>query len=186
MSNKAFKTWTLYTSTGVAVIDVDIPIYAPPHITPELVVWGTRFFIYNITEDRYMEAKGQWAIVPGKEQIMAIEPIQDESDQVEKDLINKNGFNYGKKLPDGQYERHPTEDPTGKKFVRPIRRDYYHDECGKVTKMPVNVAETIAVNPTYYNRMFCAGCRKYIYTGEKSALFWLDDNNEPTDQKVGT
>lgn len=37
-----------------------------------------------------------------------------------------NGFNYGKKKADGQYERYPTAVTPGVPFVRPVRTDYKH------------------------------------------------------------
>lgn len=95
-------------------------------------------------------------------------------------------FDYGKKGPDGQYENHPTEDPDGKKFVRPIRRSYFHTKCGGTTTMGIKIAETYALNPKYYGATFCASCGEYFPVGENGQFVWLDENNRPTDQKVGT
>jgi len=35
-------------------------------------------------------------------------------------------FDYGSKLSDGQYERHPTKDTTKENFIRPVRLSYIH------------------------------------------------------------
>lgn len=95
-------------------------------------------------------------------------------------------FDYGETRPDGQYERHPTVDPTGKKFVRPIRRSYYHLKCKGITTMGYAIAETYALNPSFYGATFCATCKTYFPVGPKGTFVWLDENNQPTDQKVGT
>jgi len=95
-------------------------------------------------------------------------------------------FDYGKKGPDGQYESHPTVDPSGKKFVRPIRTAYQHLKCGGTTKMGVRIAETYALNPEFYGSTFCASCGNYFPVGENGEFVWLDENDKPTNQKVGT
>jgi hypothetical protein len=68
-------------------------------------------------------------------------------------------FDYGKKLPDGQHERHPVN--TEGEYVAPIRRTYLH-KCGASTKVGTAIAETYGKNPQMYGRTFCCGCRDYF------------------------
>lgn len=90
-------------------------------------------------------------------------------------------FDYGKKLPDGQHERHPGKGSG--RFVRPIRRGYRHDACGQATECPQHVAETMARDPKFYQRMFCVHCAGYFAVEQ---FLWLDDNNRKTDQRLGS
>lgn len=178
--NGPFKRWMLHTFDGHPVVEVDLPMYmrAPG---PQLVIWGERFFVYDADHSQYREAMGMFAIVPGNEKVTDQMPKEDDQRRTSPD-----GFDYGQKMSDGQYENHPTIETEGKKFIRPIRRNYYHKKCGKTTVMPGKIAETIAAKPDFYGKMFCAACGKYIDTGSDSELFWLDENDKPTDQRVGT
>lgn len=105
--------------------------------------------------------------------------------RVEDTIIN--GFNYGKRKPDGQFERYPTDPNTGKPFVRPVRVAYKHLTCGVVTRMGTALAETYARNPTFYGATFCVGCGNHFPVGESGEFVWVD-NHEFTSapQKVGT
>lgn len=69
------------------------------------------------------------------------------------------GFDYGERRDDGQFENHPTKD-TGE-FVQPVRSAYVHDECGATTRMGTDLAESFARDPHQYGKTFCAGCGDY-------------------------
>lgn len=49
-----------------------------------------------------------------------------------------------------------------KGFVRPVRRSYVHKTCGTLTKMGLDLAETYARDPGFYNGTFCAMCRAHF------------------------
>ena len=92
-------------------------------------------------------------------------------------------FDYGKKLPDGQFERHPTLPAT--EFVRPVRDSYRHTVCGGVTRMGRSIAETYASRPSYYSSTFCSRCGNYFPVGESGSFVWVEkDGTEGP--KVGT
>lgn len=92
-------------------------------------------------------------------------------------------FDYGKKLPDGQHERHPVKDDG--KFIRPIRTAYMHEKCSTITHAPEKVAETIARDPQFYGKMSCAHCGEYFRCGGFGEFVWLDENDRPSAVKVG-
>ena len=97
-------------------------------------------------------------------------------------------FDYGKTLPDGQHERHPVKE-FHDGFVteeRPLRFYYKHLKCGGVTRMPTNVAKTIAADPDFYDSMFCAVCGGYFPCGSKGEFIWHENTGRPADEKVGT
>ena len=73
-------------------------------------------------------------------------------------------FDYGDRLPDGQFERHPTIDEG--EFVQPVRDLYVHDECGVETRMPEHLAKSVARDPDHYGKTFCAHCGEYVPTDE--------------------
>lgn len=79
-------------------------------------------------------------------------------------------FDYGKKLSDGQHERHPAK--TNGDFVAPVRKVYVHKKCNTSTSCPNHVAETYAKHPNFYDRTFCVGCRDYLPISE---FHWKDD-----------
>lgn len=83
-------------------------------------------------------------------------------------------FDYGEKLPDGQYENHPTKDEG--KFVQPVRESYVHDECEGTTTMGKKLAESFARDPFQYGKTFCARCGDYYPLSE---FTWED-----TDQRL--
>lgn len=71
------------------------------------------------------------------------------------------GFDYGDKLPDGQHERHPVLPDTQDVQVPRSRMTYVHT-CGAATRIGESIAKTYAVNPKYYSRTFCVGCKDYF------------------------
>lgn len=95
-------------------------------------------------------------------------------------------FEYGPKGPDGQYQRHPTNVPSDRKFVRPVRRSYKHDKCGRVTRMGLAIAETYAADPTFYGSTFCCGCGRYFPVGANGEFVWMNEDGTATDERVGT
>src|SRR5260370_24946662 len=68
-----------------------------------------------------------------------------------------------------------------KGFVRPVRRSYQHIKCGGITTMGVELAETYARDPTFYDATFCATCGGHFPVGPDGEFVWLGD-----DEKVGT
>lgn len=71
-------------------------------------------------------------------------------------------------------------------FVRPVRVSYRHDTCGRVTTMPVAIAETYARQPDYYGRTFCATCGDYFPVGADGEFTWVDGKGQDTGMRVGT
>ena len=65
-------------------------------------------------------------------------------------------------------------------FVRPVRRTYVHEKCGRATTMGVALAETCARDPKFYSGTFCCGCRSHFPVGEAGEFVWEDGS------KVGT
>ena len=50
------------------------------------------------------------------------------------------GFDYGERREDGQFQNHPTTDEG--EFVQPVRSSYVHvEECGTTTTMGTGLAE---------------------------------------------
>lgn len=93
-----------------------------------------------------------------------------------------NGFNYGKRKADGQYERYPTSGDPSRPFVRPVRMSYIHEKCGVETRMSLGIAETYAQNPKFYGSTFCIGCGTHFPVGAHGEFHWADT----PDEKVGT
>lgn len=89
-----------------------------------------------------------------------------------------------------------TEEERAKGFVRPVRRSYIHtgvdpvwedkaqfrisrlgkNGCGALTTMAVEIAETYARDPTFYDGTFCANCRRHSPLNEYT---WADPPYEP-------
>lgn len=70
------------------------------------------------------------------------------------------GFDYGDRREDGQFERHPTTDEG--EFVQPVRSRYDHvDGCGRTTRMGSDLAESFARDPGQYGKTFCSSCSDY-------------------------
>ena|SRR3990167_7991490 len=90
-------------------------------------------------------------------------------------------FNYGNRMLDGQFENHPCLgelERTIERRVQPLRWWYIHKfgrACFKVTQLPKQVAETYAVNPGFYKRMFCHTCGGYYDL--KEFIWWHDSKN---------
>jgi len=97
-------------------------------------------------------------------------------------------FDYGKTLPDGQHERHPVKEFHDGYATpeRPVRYYYKHLKCGGVTRMPTNVAKTIADEHDFYDKMFCVECHDYFPCGSDGEFVWNDNTGRPIDEKVGT
>lgn len=76
------------------------------------------------------------------------------------DNTPNDGFDYGERKEDGQFERHPTTDSG--EFVQPVRDSYVHDDCEKTTTMGTKLAESFARDPGQYGKTFCAGCGDYF------------------------
>lgn len=74
--------------------------------------------------------------------------------------MSDDSFDYGERKEDGQFENHPTIDEG--EFVQPVRRSYTHEKCGTTTRMGKDIAESIARDPEYYSKTFCAACGDYF------------------------
>lgn len=82
-------------------------------------------------------------------------------------------FDYGEKRSDGQYENYPTVDDG--EFAQEPRDTYVHvDGCGQRTKMTGNLPESVARDPEFYGKTFCAGCGEHIPVSE---VEWADGEN---------
>lgn len=84
-----------------------------------------------------------------------------------------------------------SEEDRAKGFVRPLRRAYWHQVCGKVTTMHPTIAETYATNPGFYGSTYCGHCGLHRPVGADGEFFWCDDDNISTQNparqpKVGT
>lgn len=71
-------------------------------------------------------------------------------------------FDYGKKLSDGQHERHPSTESSKEIELKPNQQTYVHNTCGGQTRMPDNCMRTYLENPYYYGRTFCCTCKDYF------------------------
>jgi len=82
-------------------------------------------------------------------------------------------FDYGEQREDGQYENYPTVDEG--EFEQEPRRSYIHDEeeggCGARTRMSPDLMKSVARDPGYYAKTYCAGCKKHVPVEE---VRWLD------------
>jgi hypothetical protein len=79
----------------------------------------------------------------------------------------------GERLPDEYREIDPatgmqkgyavlSPEERAKGFVRPVRDSYTHLVCGATTSMSIDIAETFARNPQFYNATYCSKCRKHL------------------------
>jgi hypothetical protein len=71
-----------------------------------------------------------------------------------------------------------SKEERSKGFMRPVRRAYTHKVCGEDTHMSLELAETYARDPGFYDGTFCATCRKHFPLRE---FLW-----EGTDEQLGT
>ena len=96
-------------------------------------------------------------------------------------------FDYGKKLPDGQFERHPVlfvENDA--EFIRPLRYSYKHLKCGNITTMGSKIARTYASKPDFYNGTFCSNCRDYFsFSSEDGKFVWVNIDGKVSTEEVG-
>lgn len=95
-------------------------------------------------------------------------------------------FDYGKKLSDGQHERHPT-DESGE-YKAPLRNSYRHLACGGETVFGDAIADTYAKHPDYYDGTFCVRCRSYFRLRNADgthAFVWTSDET-PVGETHGT
>lgn len=81
-------------------------------------------------------------------------------------------------------------DELAKGYVRPLRAQYWHTVCGKVTTMHESIAATYASNPRFYGATYCAHCRCHRPVGDDGEFHWVDpthpERQSPSDPKVGT
>lgn len=83
-----------------------------------------------------------------------------------------------------------SDEERAKGFVRPVRRSYWHQTCGKVTTMGRALAETYARQPSFYGATFCAHCGQHRPVGERGEFYWAEPDSAGPDPsqwaKVGT
>lgn len=68
-----------------------------------------------------------------------------------------------------------TPEERAKGFVNPVRTSYVHD-CGEVTTMSRDIAETYARDPWFYSGTFCCRCCAHFSLEQ---FHWID--GEPMD-----
>lgn len=71
-----------------------------------------------------------------------------------------------------------SDDERARGFVRPLRRSYFHNICGAVTRMGLDIAATYARNPEFYGSTYCTACRMHRPVSE---FVW-----DGTDEVVGS
>lgn len=87
-------------------------------------------------------------------------------------------FDYGEKRADGQYENYPTVDEG--EFEQEPRDTYVHaDGCGQRTTMTGDLPESVARDPAFYTKTFCAGCGEHVPVGE---VEWADGSDWVADE----
>lgn len=59
-----------------------------------------------------------------------------------------------------------SEEERAKGFIRPVRRTYVHEKCGRATTMSLAIAETYARNPSFYGSTYCVGCSMHLPLSE--------------------
>ena len=81
-----------------------------------------------------------------------------------------------------------SEEERAKGFVRPVRSSYIHvGGCGAVTTMRVDLAETYARDPHFYESTYCVGCGMHRPVGAAGEFHWVDGRDgQDTGIKVGT
>jgi hypothetical protein len=81
-----------------------------------------------------------------------------------------------------------SEEERARGFVRPVRLQYLHETCGRVTTMALAIAETYARNPQFYGGTYCTHCRMHRPVGADGEFRWV--NADGSDilglPKVGT
>lgn len=55
-----------------------------------------------------------------------------------------------------------TPEERSKGFVRPLRRTYLHKTCMTTTRMSLDISETYARDPYFYNATYCCACKLHL------------------------
>jgi len=79
-----------------------------------------------------------------------------------------------------------SEEERAKGFVRPVRTQYWHTVCGRITTMGLAIAETYARHPSFYGGTYCAHCGQHRPVGQAGEFHWVDTAQPMNDPKVGT
>jgi len=82
-------------------------------------------------------------------------------------------FDYGEQREDGQYENYPTKDDG--EFEQPVHDSYVHEDCGTTTTMRGDLPESVARDPEFYTKTYCAGCQTHVPVEE---VYWKDDGSD--------
>lgn len=88
----------------------------------------------------------------------------------------------GARVPQAEAYLVLSEQERAQGFVRPVRRSYWHTECGAVTTMSQAIAETYARDPQFYGATYCVSCGRHAPVGE----FRWDVRYDDTDPVVGS
>jgi len=67
-----------------------------------------------------------------------------------------------------------SEEDRAQGFVKPLRREYIHKVCNKITVCNLEIAETYARDPTFYGGTYCTTCKMHRPLSE----FKWDDGEE--------
>ncbi len=80
------------------------------------------------------------------------------------------------RLSDGQYADHfiLSEEDRKQEHIRPVFTSYRHIKCKGITSIPLKIAETYAINPSFYGSTFCSICGDYFLVGENGEFIWLN------------
>ena len=80
-----------------------------------------------------------------------------------------------------KYEQYPEgQSPSGMLWTQE-KLDKVGKGCRTVTTMAVELAETYARNPSFYNGTFCCGCKTHLPVGQFGEFTW-----DGTNERVGT
>jgi len=81
------------------------------------------------------------------------------------------------------YETIP-EDQRIVNIIRPYRDRYIHMNCGSMTRMSRDIAETYSTDPTFYSHTYCCYCGDHFPVAQ---FVWVDqDTNHTLDEHVGS
>lgn len=64
--------------------------------------------------------------------------------------------------------------------------DFIGKGCGCKTLISLNVAETYASEPSFYQKAFCGTCGNYFPVGEYGEFVWIEEDGTISEEKVGT
>lgn len=66
-----------------------------------------------------------------------------------------------------------SDDERARGLVRPVYRSYWHEVCGQITTMALDIAETYARDPSFYGATYCATCKRHRPVGPDGEFHWV-------------